>query len=639
MTIANTNSQRGSGWEVQAHDVGQANTYSITTSNKNIMIDVGDNQSISALDTHDSRTIDHLITTHIHDDHVAGLRYLRDEEYSVVQAYRPNANRSEVGNETGYVNPIVLEEYFENLSELGIEFDETDPVSTGDDILEEETEESSLCVLSPPATSDVLKPTSQETGYQCDFKPERANPNGVVCKFEGPDSVSGLFMGDVGDEGAHYAESWLLEQHEDPESGIDLNAAVLFIGHHGSKHSTGTRFIEAVDPDHVVISSSLANDCMTSKNQYDGHPHDETLERLHEQDVAVHWTAVHGTIRITVEDGTIRIEHTNAIETTVAGDLAALKYYARANDLGQNQLAGIKAIAVADLPEEVPDWIEEADIVTVPSRAIEKTDGQKDQIDVLHALEVEHRSLTKRKNRLEREHERLTEEKNDLEEERETTSGLWDRFTAAVGRSATDTEPNTETAQDDTTTVETDPNDDQPDTTDTDSKPYQETDDIDEAIEILERDNTALETAVETLTQTTETLQTDIEQIEQQLAAPSGLTERLSNMVVSLNGTEPDEYPRVIRQPRFNGVMASAAGKTDTKATAHTNTPAEEQLPDRYQTSTDRSTRNPLQNLMNKKENATAEPKQTDTRQDKNDDDEQNQNENRNEDHPIDAGL
>lgn len=529
--------QRGSEWKVQAHDVGQADAYSIITPDERIMIDVGEYQIVSALDTHDSRTIDHLITTHVHDDHIAGLRHLSNEEYSVEQAYRPNANRSEIGYETGYVNPIILEEYFENLSELGVDFDEIDPVSTGNDILGGETEESSLSVLSPPATSDVLRPKSQETGDPCKFKPEKVNPNGVVSKFKGPDGVSGLFMGDVGDEDAHYAESWLLEQHNDPDSDVDLNAAILFLGHHGARHGTGAKFLDAVDPEHVVISSSLTNDYTSSENQYDGHPHDATLKRLHEQDVAVHWTAVHGTINTTVEDDTVQIEHTTGIETTAA-DLAALKYYARANDLDQDQLAEIEDIVATDLPDETPKWAKKAAIVTEPRQTTEKTDEQKAKIDTLHTLEVEHRHLTRRKDRLERKHEQLTNEKNDLEEEREVTSGLWSRFTAAATSSTADTEPD----------AETDLDDDLSNTDDTDSKPYHQADNIDEAIEILERENTSLEAAVETLTQTTETLQTDIEDIERKLAAPSGFKERLSSVIASLGRTETDEQPHVIRQ-------------------------------------------------------------------------------------------
>lgn len=601
MTIANADIPCGNGWIVQAHDIGQADAYSIITPNEWIMIDVGDDQIVNAFDTHDSRTIDHLVTTHIHDAHVAGLRHLNDKGYSINQVYRPNATRAEVGNETGYVNPIILDEYFENLSKLGIEFNEANPVGTGEDILDTETEGSSLSVLSPPVTGDVLNPKNQSTGYQCKFKPEKANPNSVVCKFGGLNGISGLFMGDVGDEDAHYAESWLLEQHVDPESEVDLDATVLFLGSHGSENSTGMKFLDAVAPDHVVISSSSLNDYTTRENQHDGHPHDETLERLHERDVAVHWIAVHGSVRTVVEDGTVQIEHTTGIETTAAADLAALKYFSCANDLDQEQLAAIEEIAAADLPDEAPAWVKEAAIVTEPSQIPEKTDEQKDKIDTLHALEVKHRSLTKRKDLLEQEREQLTEEKNALEEERDATSGLWDRFTTSVTEGA-----DTETTQDDSVPVETKLDD----TIDTDSRPYQQADDIDEAIEILERKNAHLEAAIKTLTQTTETLQTDIKEIEQQLTASSGLRDRLSHVITPLTRTEADEQPHVIRQPRFSGAMVSAAGKTDKKTANDTSTPV------RSQTNDDRSTRKSRLDLIEKTRNATTEPTSTDAEQD-----------------------
>lgn len=309
------------------------------------------------------QTIDHFAVTHIHDDHVDGVRVLKDTGYTIDQAYQPSASRYETGKDS-QVKRAVLGAYFEALSDHGIEPNEINQLTEGDPILEEE--DATLTALSPPATAETVETTSQTSGHWCTFKPEEANGNGVVCKFEGPNGVSGLFMGDVGDESAHNAESWLVEQHDKSDSDVDLNTDILFLGHHGSKNSTGETFLNEVDPAHVVISSGLDNN-YTSKNQYDGHPHDETLKRLHEREIDVHWTAIHGTIDTAIEEENITLDHETTIETTDAADIAVLKYYGQENDLDQEALAETEEITRSELPEETPEWVNEVSFVTEQS--------------------------------------------------------------------------------------------------------------------------------------------------------------------------------------------------------------------------------------------------------------------------------
>ena len=63
------------------------------------------------------------------------------------------------------------------------------------------------------------------------------------------------------------------------DSGADLNADVLKVGHHGSESSTGYRFLREVMPDYAVISCGKGNSY--------GHPHEDTLSRLEDAEVAV----------------------------------------------------------------------------------------------------------------------------------------------------------------------------------------------------------------------------------------------------------------------------------------------------------------------------------------------------------------
>ena len=73
-------------------------------------------------------------------------------------------------------------------------------------------------------------------------------------------------------------------------SGANLKADVLQVGHHGSSTSTSYLFLNTVLPEMGVIS------CGTG-NKY-GHPHEETLSILRDAKVDVYRTDLQGTITI-----------------------------------------------------------------------------------------------------------------------------------------------------------------------------------------------------------------------------------------------------------------------------------------------------------------------------------------------------
>ena len=66
------------------------------------------------------------------------------------------------------------------------------------------------------------------------------------------------------------------------DSGTDVKANVLKVGHHGSYTSTGYRFLREVAPTYGVISCGR-------NNEY-GHPHDAPLSRLRDADVILYRT-------------------------------------------------------------------------------------------------------------------------------------------------------------------------------------------------------------------------------------------------------------------------------------------------------------------------------------------------------------
>ncbi len=108
-----------------------------------------------------------------------------------------------------------------------------------------------------------------------------------------------LFTGDAERE----AEQVILD------SGVDLSAALLKVGHHGSENSTTYPFLREIMPEYAVIS-------VGEGNTY-GHPTDAALSRLRDADVKVYRTDMQGDI-FCVSDGkniTVSVERNPDADT------------------------------------------------------------------------------------------------------------------------------------------------------------------------------------------------------------------------------------------------------------------------------------------------------------------------------------
>ena len=93
-----------------------------------------------------------------------------------------------------------------------------------------------------------------------------------------------LFMGDA---------EWE-EEMDLLDSGFDLTADVIRIGHHGSDSSSIRDFLKAVSPKYAIIS-------VGRKNAY-GHPGAKTLQTIEDLDIIMYRTDLDGTV-ICVTDG------------------------------------------------------------------------------------------------------------------------------------------------------------------------------------------------------------------------------------------------------------------------------------------------------------------------------------------------
>lgn len=110
------------------------------------------------------------------------------------------------------------------------------------------------------------------------------NSRSLVVKVEYGE-FSALLAGDL----VRPAEPWLIE------TGEDLKADVLKVGHHGAADSSGREFLRRVAPETAVIS--------VDRDNVRGYPSAQTVRRLEEMNIRVYRTDADGDIVVTAGQG------------------------------------------------------------------------------------------------------------------------------------------------------------------------------------------------------------------------------------------------------------------------------------------------------------------------------------------------
>ncbi|UHQ98797.1 lamin tail domain-containing protein (plasmid) [Natrinema zhouii] len=249
-------------------NIGQgSSTLIVGPTNETMLIDSGDwsddgEDVLAYLRKHDIDRIDYLVTTHADADHIGGheavIDYFETEGDGVGTVYDPGITSTSQTYQ-GYLDAI--EEHNVTLYET----------RAGDRIPFEGVETE---VLAPPE------------GYLANGD---RNENSIVVRL-GFGQSNFVLPGD----GATASERFLVDEY-----GATLNATVLSAGHHGSRSSSGSEFLDVTDPRIAVISSAY-------DSQY-GHPHDEVLKRFSQRTIRTYWTATHGNVQLTSNGSAIAV--------------------------------------------------------------------------------------------------------------------------------------------------------------------------------------------------------------------------------------------------------------------------------------------------------------------------------------------
>lgn len=93
----------------------------------------------------------------------------------------------------------------------------------------------------------------------------------------------------------------ILTEYELLNSGVDVSADILKIGHHGSNTSTSKKFLEAVNPEYAIVS------CGNRKHNNYGHPVERIMRNLEKMKISLYRTDEMGDVEFNISNGHIEM--------------------------------------------------------------------------------------------------------------------------------------------------------------------------------------------------------------------------------------------------------------------------------------------------------------------------------------------
>lgn len=246
-------------------DVGQTDSVLIQLPNgENMLIDAGNTKTTEYLKSLAIKTIDYMIMTHPHADHIGGMADVI-ENFTVKSIYMPRIDDEDLPTTKVYTNFLkVAKSHNITINEC----------SNDDTLFEFEG-----------LKAETLAPIG--SGYS------DLNDYSIVLRLQYVTNVF-VFSGDAETQSEHEIVS-----NYDPDY---LDCDVLQCGHHGSKTSTTEEYLSVLKPEYAVIS-------VGEDNTY-GHPTKETLARLNDIDAEIYRTDLNGTVTCTSDGENITFNTT-----------------------------------------------------------------------------------------------------------------------------------------------------------------------------------------------------------------------------------------------------------------------------------------------------------------------------------------
>ncbi|WP_341201937.1 MBL fold metallo-hydrolase [Planomicrobium okeanokoites] len=237
-------------------DVGQGDATLLEFDGHAILIDAGhwkSDQAVDYLKTAGIKAIDIAVGTHPDADHIGQLAQIIGE-FSVEEVWLPG-------------NPSTSNTYLNVLQAID---------ASGTDYYE-------------PRAGDVFDVGKMRIDV---LYPEQitgaANEESISMKLTYGE-IQFVFTGDAG----------IKEEQQMIDTGTDLQAEILHLGHHGSNTSTSSAFLDAVSPEVAIYSAG-------ADNSY-GHPHAEVLAAVENSGAEVYGTDVNGTIIVETDGSSYNV--------------------------------------------------------------------------------------------------------------------------------------------------------------------------------------------------------------------------------------------------------------------------------------------------------------------------------------------
>lgn len=254
-----------SNFSVYYLDVGQGDCTIIKSNDAVMMIDTStdshENNIKEVMTSLNLSTIDYLVITHQHDDHMGSANAILNK-YQVKNILMPKLSEINMVTTSAYANlldTILKKDINAIAASAGMTF------KLGD------------------ADVAIFSPSQQD---------EDLNNMSIVLKITYGET-SFLFQGDA----EKTIEKQLLE------SDFDLEADVIKVGHHGSNTSSIDKYLKAVSPRYAIISCG-------ADNSY-GHPHSQVIDRLKDNNIDFYITAQTGDVTIISDGKNISLETQN----------------------------------------------------------------------------------------------------------------------------------------------------------------------------------------------------------------------------------------------------------------------------------------------------------------------------------------